>query len=76
MKTYKIHVMEARGREYESHWRLLVNSIRARSPREALRIAAPITNTYYNEYPVRERPRPGLMIYEFTKARYAVEQTA
>ena len=76
MKTYTIHVMEARGREYESHWRLLANNVRARSPRAALRIAAPITNTYYNEYPVRERPHPGLMVYEFSKARYAVEQTA
>ena len=76
MKTYIIHVMEARGKQYKGDWRLLANNIRARSSREALRLGAPITKTYYGQQPELTRPRPGLTIYEYAKARYAVEQTA
>ena len=76
MKTYTIHVMEAHGRGYKGDWKLLANNVRAHSTREALRIGAPITKTYYDQQPELTRPRPGLAIYEYNKARYAVEQTA
>lgn len=74
MKNYKVSVMESRQGVYTCIWKVLSESVMARNTREALRIAAPITQHYDEQSkPELTRPIKGMTVYEYDNCKYAVE---
>ena len=71
MKHYSISVMFSNRGIYTGKWETVSESVKARSAISAFRSAAV---AYSNKRPlVTERPCPGVVVYEFSDVRFAVE---
>jgi hypothetical protein len=72
-KNYSVHTMCSKNGFYTGNWITCDSNVLAKTPREALRLGAPITTRLLSERrPTVTRPHPGMIAYEFDNVKYAV----